>query len=234
MLLKIHGIRTSFQWSGCWRKLENSLNIFHPLNWHLKKEATLTWSEDIDTDILASQLMLIALVVQFEKNLDQEWPWFVKHLGSNILRNPSLLDGWKISSWTSDDYVLPWRKLLPDSTFKLVAVVVLKVLIFWSNTLKTIDVQLAVKLLKEVLAAYDHWIQVSKLSIDTLSISTNPDSDSHPAGKLFKFSSLGELNRDVKQIIQTMPLRALKQFQQSSDFWSLDSDFQAAIRKRSG
>lgn len=198
----------------------------------MNNHSTFAWSDQTDTNVLACQLMLLALVVEFEKNVDQEWPSYVNQLSSSVLRDSSMLSGFNIASWTSENYVLPWRKILPDNSMNLIAFVILKVLISWSNAMRKADFQVAAEYLKAVFAAYSHWIQVSNSFIDILSATAESSSHSYPAGKLLEFSALGKLNQDVKQIIQEVPLRAVKSFQQLPEFRLLDNDFQTAIKQR--
>ena len=214
--------------SAAWDSMKKALSVFHPL----KKEAKVKWSGVENIDIVASQLVAVAATVWYVENCNQEWPRFVKDLGTSVSQNAILLKGWKMTSWTEGS-VLPWRRILPTRLMDLLPCIILQVLLFWFKSISQSSPTLWTLYLECLILAQGHWIRVTQAYMDQLSPGGTCDPKlEYSAGKLLDLATLGRLTNSVKKIIAESPISALKSLQQSPVYQHMDSDLQAVIKSR--
>lgn len=208
--------------------LNDALSIFHPRRWN--RETQVRWSGQPELDLLVSHLMILAAAINFSETCNQDWPWFVNELGIHVTQNPALLSACKMTYWVEDPSGLPWRKILPDYLSHLLPLILVHILLSWSEGLLRRDLQTAVDYLETLLLAHSNWIQTTNIFIDSLTISGSKAD--YPAGKLLDLPALGRLSRDIQRILSIAPLRAVNALVQLPSFQLMDADFQMAITQR--
>lgn len=183
-------------------------------------------------DQLTSQLVALAAGLWFSEKYSQDWPWFVRDLSSSICTNPTILKGWKMSSWFDDNgCLLPWSRMLPTSLANLLPCVVLHVLISWSPTLLYQKLPIAKEFLEALVSAHTKWIETTQTFVDLLG-SRMPVEADYPAGELLDLAALGKLITQIQQVLHQCPLPVLKSFQYSQACRSMDAGFQSIVKSR--
>lgn len=188
----------------------------------------IQWSGEIEVDLLVNQLMaIVATVLCVEDNTHESV--FIREIGHCVSQNCGLLKGWKMSFWFGNGSLLPWDKILPTFLFNLLPFVMLKSLISWSDMLLRNDLPTAVDFLEALISVNNQWIKTTDSFIDC---QTGHRSANYPAGMILDVVSQGRLSNAVKKILNEVPTRALRMFQQTSCYQMMESDFQALVKQR--
>lgn len=210
--------------------LDSALKVFHPRSCQL--ESVISWTGDEQMDLLVCQLMMLSAASHFEKNWKaEEWPWFVKQLGSRFASNVELLSGsCTMAGWTGHGVTLPWKEILPSYLIHLLPYVVLHLLLLWADALVRKDLSTAVAYLETLLSVHADWMQITDTFVESLTVSSSQAD--YPAGKLLDLHASARLNSRIEKILISAPLRAVKSLLQSSGFHRIDADFQAVVKQR--
>ena len=214
--------------SGCWKELGQALKLINPLR--QLEEQSIDPCGSTEIDVLVIQLSALAAALWFPQYCNQEWPSFVKEMGSKLVRNPSLIRSLRMSYWIGKDSFLPWKKILSSFNIHLLPFVILHLLLSWSEVLLLRDLSTATDYLNTLMEAHSQWIETTYSFVESLSAVTSKDF--YPAGQLLDLASLARITVAIQKCLQDAPLKAIRSLQQSKTFSKMEPDFQVVIRQR--